>query len=243
MKKMLTLILCGLLCFSALAGCAGDGAVNPPGTPGATTGSETSSGASADPSPDEPEDDTTIKQTEAPDVDKIQATITMEGGGTIVLDLYPKIAPQSVYNFVSLARDGFYDGLTFHRIIEGFMIQGGDPDGNGTGGPGYSIFGEFEQNGWDNNLKHKRGVISMARSGMPNSAGSQFFIMHKDSNFLDGGYAAFGKVTSGMDVVDKLVKTPVTDDNGTVAAENKPVIESITIDSDVELPEPDKLKR
>ena len=174
-------------------------------------------------------------------MDSIQATITMEDGGTIVLELYPHIAPQSVRNFVYLARQGFYDGLTFHRIIKGFMIQGGDPDGNGTGGPGYSIFGEFESNGWENNLEHKRGVISMARATPYNSGGSQFFIMHKDSDFLDGDYAAFGKVTRGIAVVDKLVETPVTDNNGTVAQGNKPVIKSITIDSDIELPEPDKL--
>jgi peptidyl-prolyl cis-trans isomerase B (cyclophilin B) len=116
-----------------------------------------------------------------------------------------------------------------------------DPNGNGSGGPGYSIKGEFTENGWENNLKHKRGVLSMARTDVPDSAGSQFFIMHKDYPSLDGKYAAFGKVTSGMDVVDKLTKTPVTDSNGTVAAKNMPVIKSITIDSDVELPEPDKL--
>ena len=173
----------------------------------------------------------------------IKATITMDDGKTIVLELYPDIAPQSVRNFVYLARQGFYDGLKFHRIIKGFMIQGGDPDGNGTGGPGYSIFGEFEQNGWENNIKHKRGVISMARANSPNSGGSQFFIMHKDADFLDGAYAAFGKVTSGMDVVDKLANTPAIDDNGTVKEANKPIIKSITIDTDIELPEPDKLER
>ncbi|MCL2152698.1 MAG: peptidylprolyl isomerase [Oscillospiraceae bacterium] len=171
----------------------------------------------------------------------IQATITMEDGGIIVLELYEDIAPQSVRNFVSLARQGYYDGLKFHRIIKGFMIQGGCPKGNGTGGPGYSIFGEFSQNGWENNLSHKRGVVSMARSNMPDSAGSQFFIVHKDSTFLDGAYAAFGKVTSGMDVVDKLADTPVSGDNGEVAANNMPVIKTITIDTDVELPEPNKL--
>ena len=173
----------------------------------------------------------------------VQATITMEDGGIIVMELYTDLAPQSVRNFVYLARQGFYDGLKFHRIIEGFMIQGGCPLGTGTGGPGYSIKGEFKENGWDNDLSHKRGVVSMARSNAPNSGGSQFFIVHEDSDFLDGKYAAFGKVTEGMDVVDRLAKTPVTDGNGTVAAADKPVIKSITIDSDIDLPEPEKLSK
>jgi peptidyl-prolyl cis-trans isomerase B (cyclophilin B) len=178
---------------------------------------------------------------EETEVGSIPATITMEDGGVIVIELYPDIAPQSVRNFVALARSGYYDGLKFHRIIKDFMIQGGDPNGDGSGGPGYSIKGEFTENGWENNLKHKRGVLSMARTNIPDSAGSQFFIMHKDYPSLDGKYAAFGKVTSGMDVVDNITKTPVTDSNGKVAAKNMPVIKTITIDSDVELPEPDKL--
>lgn len=172
----------------------------------------------------------------------IPATITMESGGKIVLELYPNVAPQSVRNFVSLARQGFYDGLTFHRIMSGFMIQGGDPTGTGNGGPDYSIKGEFEQNGFSNTLKHTRGVLSMARANNPDSAGSQFFIMHADNAPLDGAYAAFGKVVEGMDVVDEIAKTPNSGPNGAVADENKPVIKSITIDSDVDLPEPDKLK-
>ena len=136
--------------------------------------------------------------------DKIIATIEMENGGVMKLELYPEIAPQSVYNFVSLARSGFYDGLTFHRIIPGFMIQGGDPLGEGYGGPGYSIKGEFASNGVNNPLKHTRGVISMARAMDPNSASSQFFIMHADAPHLDGNYAAFGIVVEGMDVVDQI---------------------------------------
>ena len=172
----------------------------------------------------------------------IQATITMEDGGKIVLELYPDLAPQSVRNFVYLARAGYYDGLTFHRIIEGFMIQGGDPDSTGSGGPGYSIKGEFLDNGFSNNLKHTRGVLSMARRGDNyDSAGSQFFIMHADTPSLDGAYAAFGRVISGMDVVDKIASTPSSGPNGTVANENKPVIKTITIDSDAELPEPDRI--
>ncbi|MBR7040295.1 MAG: peptidylprolyl isomerase [Clostridia bacterium] len=137
-------------------------------------------------------------------MNKINATITMEDGGVIKLELYPDLAPQSVRNFCYLARQGFYDGLTFHRVISGFMIQGGDPEGTGLGGPGYRIKGEFRQNGCINPLKHTRGVISMARSMSPNSAGSQFFIMHADAPHLDGGYAAFGRVTEGMEAVDKI---------------------------------------
>ena len=136
-------------------------------------------------------------------------TIEMENGGIIKAELYPEIAPNTVANFVTLVASGFYDGLIFHRVIPGFMIQGGDPKGTGMGGPGYSIQGEFARNGFrQNNLKHTRGVLSMARSMMPNSAGSQFFIMHADAPHLDGDYAAFGKVTEGMDVVDAIAATP-----------------------------------
>ena len=128
--------------------------------------------------------------------------------GTIKAELYPEIAPNTVNNFISLINKGFYDGLTFHRIIEGFMIQGGDPDGNGTGGPGYGIKGEFISNGVNNSLNHTEGVLSMARAMDPDSAGSQFFIMHADANYLDGQYAAFGKVIDGMDEVDRIASTP-----------------------------------
>ena len=131
-------------------------------------------------------------------------TIEMENGDRIKLELFPDKAPESVGNFVSLAKSGFYDGLIFHRVISGFMIQGGDPTGTGMGGPGYRIKGEFRQNGFINPIKHTRGVISMARSMMPNSAGSQFFIMHEDAPHLDGGYAAFGRVTEGMEAVDRI---------------------------------------
>ena len=133
-------------------------------------------------------------------------TITMENGGVIKAELYPEVAPVSVNNFISLIRKGFYNGLIFHRVIRGFMIQGGCPDGNGMGGPGYSIKGEFAQNGFPNDLKHTPGVLSMARSMMPDSAGSQFFIMHKTSPHLDGAYAAFGKVIEGMDVVNAIAE-------------------------------------
>lgn len=134
-------------------------------------------------------------------------TIEMENGDIIKAELYPDIAPNTVNNFISLVKKGYYDGLIFHRVINGFMIQGGCPDGTGMGGPGYSIAGEFAQNGFQNDLKHTEGVLSMARSMMPNSAGSQFFIMHKNSPHLDGAYAAFGKVIEGQDIVDKIATT------------------------------------
>ena len=139
---------------------------------------------------------------------KKQIQITMEDGGTITAELYPEIAPKTVENFLKLVSEGFYDGLIFHRVIPGFMIQGGCPNGNGMGGPGYSIHGEFSANGFENNLKHDRGVLSMARAMDPDSAGSQFFIMTQKSPHLDGQYAAFGCVTSGIDVVDRIVNVP-----------------------------------
>lgn len=158
--------------------------------------------------------------------------------GTIQAELYPEIAPNTVNNFISLIQKGFYDGLIFHRVIAGFMIQGGDPDGVGTGGPGYSIKGEFAQNGFENTLKHTRGVLSMARSQMPNSAGSQFFIMHKDSPHLDGAYAAFGKVTEGLETVDKIAET---DTNYMDAPDEDQVMTKVTVETfGVEYPEPEK---
>ena len=164
-----------------------------------------------------------------------QAVIEIENYGEITLDLYGKEAPVTVVNFVTLANAGFYNGLTFHRIIDGFMMQGGDPNGNGTGGSGKNITGEFKSNGYENDISHVRGVISMARSGDPtydyyyyNSASSQFFIVHEDSQFLDGNYAAFGMVTEGMDVVDKIcAEANPTDENGTISKVNQPVIKSI----------------
>ena len=158
------------------------------------------------------------------------AVITIKDYGDIKLVLDGDTAPITVKNFVELAKSGFYDGLTFHRIIKGFMIQGGDPKGNGTGGSDKTIRGEFSKNGVENNISHKRGVISMARSQDNNSASSQFFIMHKDGDYLDGSYAAFGHVSEGMDVVDKIAEnTPVTDSSGTVLKENQPIIEKIVI--------------
>ena len=153
--------------------------------------------------------------------------ITMDSGKTIRLELYPEIAPVTVENFLDLVKKGFYNGLTFHRIIPGFMIQGGDPSGNGTGGPGYKIKGEFRSNGVKNDLKHERGVISMARAFDPNSAGSQFFIMHEYAPHLDGEYAAFGKVIEGLDTVDEIasVETGFQD-----APVNKVIMEKVEIE-------------
>lgn len=165
--------------------------------------------------------------------------ITMENGGVIEGELYPDKAPQSVRNFIDLCDHHFYDGLIFHRVIPGFMIQGGCPEGTGMGGPGYCIKGEFKLNGVKNNLSHKRGVLSMARAQAANSAGSQFFIMHADAKHLDGQYAAFGKVTSGMDVVDAIASVQ-TDRNDRPQVEQK--IASITVDTHGETyPEPNKL--
>lgn len=166
-------------------------------------------------------------------------TITMENGDVMKAELYPEIAPISVNNFISLIKKGYYDGLIFHRVIRGFMIQGGCPEGTGMGGPGYSIKGEFSQNGFKNDLKHTEGVLSMARSMMPNSAGSQFFIMHKTSPHLDGAYAAFGKITEGMDVVNKIAETPTDYSDRPLEVQK---IKSMTVDTfGIDYPEPEKI--
>lgn len=174
------------------------------------------------------------------------ATITMKDGGVMKLELYPDVAPNTVKNFISLANSGFYDGLTFHRIYAGFMIQGGDPDGNGGGDPGYSIKGEFKANGVNNTLSHKRGVISMARAQNPDSAGSQFFIMHADGDFLDGQYAAFGMLIEGFDTLDALAATPTTYNpyTGEKSVPLEPVVmESVRVDTfGVEYGEPEKIQ-
>lgn len=160
----------------------------------------------------------------------VYADIVIEDYGTITVELDGAAAPETVKNFVKLAEDGFYDGLTFHRIMAGFMMQGGDPNGNGTGGSDQTITGEFAANGIENNLSHTRGAISMARAQAYNSASSQFFIVHEDSTFLDGNYAAFGYVTEGMEVVDNICEdAEPTDNNGSIAKEAQPVIQTITI--------------
>lgn len=165
-------------------------------------------------------------------------TITMDNGDVIKAELYPEIAPNTVNNFISLVKKGFYDGLIFHRVIYGFMIQGGCPDGTGMGGPGYCIKGEFTQNGFANDLKHTAGVLSMARAMHPDSAGSQFFIMHKNAPHLDGSYAAFGKVTEGMDVVNRIAEEE-TDYNDRPLDEQQ--IRSMTVETfGEEYPEPEK---
>ena len=167
-------------------------------------------------------------------------TITMENGDVIQAELYPEIAPVSVHNFISLIIKKYYDGLIFHRVIKGFMIQGGCPKGTGTGGPGYSIKGEFSQNGFPNDLKHTDGVLSMARSMFPDSAGSQFFIMHKTSPHLDGAYAAFGKVIEGMDVVNRIAETATDYSDRPLEPQR---MKTVTVETfGVEYPEPEKLE-
>ena len=207
MKKFLVVLICAFMVCTLITAC-GDKTEK---TPENTAAPE----ASAD-----------ITQKEE---NKIMVEITMKDGGKMQLELYPDVAPATVENFVKLVNDGFYDGLTFHRIIKGFMIQGGDPEGTGMGGSKDTIKGEFKQNGVQNDLKHTRGVISMARSQNPNSASSQFFIMHDDAPYLDGQYAAFGKMVSGFEELDKLAETPVQDGNGTVAKGDQPQIETIKI--------------
>lgn len=169
------------------------------------------------------------------------ATITMENGNIIKLELYPDKAPNTVNNFISLSNSGFYNGLIFHRVIKGFMIQGGDPAGVGTGGPGYCIKGEFALNGFkSNDIKHARGVISMARAMNPNSAGSQFFIMHDNASYLDGQYAAFGKVISGIETVDEIASVPT---NYNDKPKKDQVIKTISVETfGVEYPQPEKVK-
>ena len=179
-------------------------------------------------------------------VKKPMVTIEMESGEKIKIELYPSKAPETVNNFISLIKKGFYDGLFFHRTIPGFMIQGGDPEGTGMGGPGYSIKGEFKDNGVENPISHLRGIISMARSSAPNSAGSQFFIVTDDSTFLDGQYAAFGTVLEGMDEVDKIVKTRVITRSPFGGGKDRPVeppvMKKVTVETfGVEYPEPTKM--
>lgn len=172
------------------------------------------------------------RQGESSSASAYTADIVVKNYGTITVELDAEAAPKTVENFVSLAESGFYDGLTFHRIMDGFMIQGGDPNGDGTGGSGETITGEFSANGYDNPLSHTRGTISMARSSDYDSASSQFFIMQEDTTSLDGQYAAFGHVTSGMEVVDAICEdAQPTDDNGTIPADQQPVIETITVHS------------
>ena len=222
MKKRIMLLM--VLAAAVLAGCSGK----------AGAADQTKSSAAAETSAEEIKTDERTAETKTDagtgEAAKHHVKIQVKDYGTISVELDPTYAPITVENFLSLAKSGFYDGLTFHRIIDGFMIQGGDPLGTGLGGSDTTIKGEFSSNGVDNPLSHTRGAISMARSQDKNSASSQFFIVHQDSPHLDGDYAVFGYVTDGMDIVDKICEdTKVTDSNGTVAKENQPVIESIEV--------------
>jgi len=237
MKRYIIIALCVLLCFAV--GCGGDGLFSsaPESTP--------------EPKPEPAPDQAAAPKSDEPVPDIITGTIEMEDGGIINFELYPDIAPESVKNFVFLARQGYYDGTRFHRIMSGFMIQGGCPNTRdsgggrpGTGNPGYNIVGEFADNGIENNLEHTRGVISMGR--LPtgsDTAGSQFFICHGNPSSLNGGYAAFGMVTDGMDVVDRIAETPNDGPDGSVAYDDMPVIKTIRIDGDFAMDEPNKLPR
>ena len=243
MKKSIIFIICICICIAAVAGCAQDGDTSP------ASPSHSHNSWEIDPSVSPP-------PVEAPwerdpqgippplyelKSNTIQATIKMKDGGLITLELYPDIAPQTVRNFVHLAKTGFYEGTKFHRIIKNFMVQGGGPKENHAGDPGYAIWGEFEVNGFINQLDCSPGVIAMSRKATYNSAGSQFFIMLGSSNDLGKDHAAFGIVIGGMDVVRKLGDTPNSGDDGAVAERHMPVIESITINDDVDLPLPEKI--
>lgn len=231
MKKLTVLFLTLALCGTMLAGCGSsksDSAAETDTTETAETAGTDTSADNASAEEEGSDESASAKEELLTGLHHI--TIDVQDYGTITLELDADEAPISVTNFMNLAEEGFYDGLTFHRIISGFMIQGGDPKGNGTGGSDTTIKGEFSENGVENNISHVRGTISMARANDPDSASSQFFIVHEDSTFLDGQYAAFGHVTDGMDVVDAICEnTPVQDNNGTVKAADQPVITSITV--------------
>lgn len=223
MKKITVWLLTLAFAATMLAGCGSktDTTDTTETTEATSAADETSNGAA---------DTTDTSEDEELLTGLHHVTIDVQDYGTISLELDADTAPISVTNFINLANEGFYDGLTFHRIISGFMIQGGDPNGNGTGGSEKTIKGEFSANGVENDISHVRGVISMARANDPDSGSSQFFIVHEDSTFLDGQYAAFGHVTDGMDVVDAICEAvPVQDNNGTVAAADQPVITAVTV--------------
>ena len=223
MKKITVWLLTLALAATMLAGCGSK-------TDTTDTTETTEATSAADETSDGAADTADTSENEELLTGLHHVTIDVQDYGTISLELDADTAPISVTNFINLANEGFYDGLTFHRIISGFMIQGGDPNGNGTGGSEKTIKGEFSANGVENDISHVRGVISMARANDPDSGSSQFFIVHEDSTFLDGQYAAFGHVTDGMDVVDAICEAvPVQDNNGTVAAADQPVITAVTV--------------
>lgn len=223
MKKMTVWLLTLAFAATMLAGCGSK-------TDTTDTTETTEETSAADETSDGAADTADTSENEELLTGLHHVTIDVQDYGTISLELDADTAPISVTNFINLANEGFYDGLTFHRIISGFMIQGGDPNGNGTGGSEKTIKGEFSANGVENDISHVRGVISMARANDPDSGSSQFFIVHEDSTSLDGQYAAFGHVTEGMDVVDAICEAvPVQDKNGTVAAADQPVITAVTV--------------
>lgn len=222
-KKIATIGIAGALACGMLgmAGCGGSASSSSSSSASSSSASSAASSSSAA--------QTSLKKAADP-IGVHHAIIEVEGYGPISVELDGDSAPVTVQNFMDLANDGFYDGLTFHRIIEGFMMQGGDPKGNGTGGSDETIVGEFTDNGYDNELENVRGAIAMARSSMPDSASSQFYIVHQDSSFLDGQYAVFGHVTDGMDIVDEICTTATpTDQNGTIPADQQPKITKVTI--------------
>lgn len=218
MKKIFAFLLCTALLSAVLTGCGSK----------KEDAAQTQTNSSAKSTDTEKKNDTASDEKYLEGVHHVE--IEIEDYGTIALELDADTAPISVTNFINLAKDGFYDGLTFHRIISGFMIQGGDPKGDGTGGSDKMIKGEFSENGVENAISHERGVISMARANDPDSASSQFFIVHEDSTFLDGNYAGFGHVTEGIEIVDKICEdTPVQDNNGAVDPADQPVITSVKV--------------
>lgn len=224
-KKILSVLLCTAMAVTMLMGCGGSDSTTTETTETTATenSGETTETATTENGGESTEEGETI-------TGKVNVQIDVQDYGTIKVELDADVAPITVNNFVKLVKEGFYDGLTFHRIISGFMIQGGDPLGNGTGGSDENIKGEFSNNGVENSISHVRGAISMARSMEMDSASSQFFIVHEDSTFLDGDYATFGMVTEGMEVVDAICEAvQVEDNNGTVLAENQPVITSIKV--------------
>lgn len=230
MRKYAYLFISLIVLASILTACGGQS------NDGQTNEDEEQATEQADESNEEANEEEPV----TPTGDNPIVTMTMKNGGKVQMELYPDIAPNTVNNFISLVEDGFYDGLIFHRVIPGFMIQGGDPKGTGTGGPGYAIKGEFSSNDFENNLEHDRGVLSMARSMEPDSAGSQFFIITDPSPHLDGDYAAFGKVTEGMEVVDEIVSAER--DNADKPLEDQ-VIESMTVElNGYEAQEPEKIE-